>query len=202
MNGPGSVIPAEAMSRFSAAEGRLYPMAIVDPAGYETAATLVGIVARELRQTCGDVAAVLHARDDLIARLPHLAEAAHLTPAVPAADVVDAASALRCRELQAAETVARHEARVLAARAAGEEWLIDEADPDAVMAGSYRRVERHLPSGTALIMSMEAGTGETDYTIEISADDDDDARPDVRSYPDRDAWLAATAQLRADLQDG
>ena len=40
--GPVDEIPAEAMARFTAAEARLYPMALTDPAGYQLATTSSG----------------------------------------------------------------------------------------------------------------------------------------------------------------
>ena len=42
-------------------------MAMTDPDGYERAITLVGMVANELRQQCGDLESVLERRNELIA---------------------------------------------------------------------------------------------------------------------------------------
>lgn len=84
------------------AESRLYPMAMSDPEGYERAIMLVGLVADELREQCADLESVIDRRDELIAALPGLADANQLElGGLPADAVVDAASALRCRELQA-----------------------------------------------------------------------------------------------------
>jgi hypothetical protein len=88
--------------RFTSAESRLYPMAMTDPDGYERAITLVGMVANELRQQCTDLDSVLERRNELIAALPGLAAAKGIElRGLPPDAVVDAASALRCRELQA-----------------------------------------------------------------------------------------------------
>jgi hypothetical protein len=77
-------------------------MAMSDPDGYEHAVTLVGMVVNELRQQCTDLESVLERRDELIAALPELANAKGLELGLlPPDAVVDAASALRCRELQA-----------------------------------------------------------------------------------------------------
>ena len=98
----GQALPTEAMMRFTVAEGRIYPLAMTDPEGYERAITLVGLVATELRRSSTTFEAVLAARDDLIEQLSDLAEAAAAEPvALPPDTIVDAASALRCRELQA-----------------------------------------------------------------------------------------------------
>jgi hypothetical protein len=102
MTGPPNPIPAAVLVRFTSAESRLYPMAMTDPDGYERAITLVGMVANELRQHCADIESVLERRNELIADLPELAGAKGLElGGLPPDAVVDAASALRCRELQA-----------------------------------------------------------------------------------------------------
>jgi hypothetical protein len=102
MERPGGDLPVEAMARFTAAEANLYPMVMTDPAGYELAISLVGLVAEELRRDCSDVPAVLERRGELIDRVPQLAAEAGIDPRGLSADVVvDAASALRCRELSA-----------------------------------------------------------------------------------------------------
>jgi len=103
MDVPVDRVPVEAMARFHAAEARLYPMALTDPAGYELAVSLVGLVADELRRDGADVSSVLERRSELIDLVPRLAEQAGLAgDALPADVVVDAASAVRCRELGAA----------------------------------------------------------------------------------------------------
>jgi hypothetical protein len=77
-------------------------MAMADPAGYERAISLVGMMAEVLRQQCADVGSVLARRDELIGALPGLATGKGLElGGLPPDAVVDAASALRCRELQA-----------------------------------------------------------------------------------------------------
>lgn len=99
---PVAEIPAAVMGRFTAAEARLYPMALTDPDGYQLATSLVGLVADELRRSCSDVSTVVERRDELIAMLPQLvADAGSSLAGMPVDAVVDAASALRCRELGA-----------------------------------------------------------------------------------------------------
>lgn len=107
---PVDEIPVEAMARFTAAEARLYPMALTDPAGYELATSLVGLVADELRRSCADVSSVLERRGELIDLMPQLAGETDLGGRLPADAVVDAASALRCRELGAGARVERPDA--------------------------------------------------------------------------------------------
>src|ERR1019366_7834535 len=127
---PSPGIPPDAVVRFTAAEARLYPLAMVDPETYERAVTLTGSLLKHRRATCPDIDAVLHRREALMLLLTETTDEARpsligFTPAT----LVDAGSALRCRELQAELGAAAAEARVAAAREAGQEWLGDEADP-------------------------------------------------------------------------
>lgn len=102
MTGPPGPIPSAVLLRFTSAESRLYPMAMTDPDGYQRAITLVGMVANELRRQCADLESVLELRNELIAALPELAGAKGLAlGGLPPDAIVDAASALRYRELQA-----------------------------------------------------------------------------------------------------
>lgn len=102
MTDPGSPLPPAVLIRFTNAESRLYPMAMTDPDGYQRAITLVGMVAGELRQRYADLESVLESRNELIAALPEMAAAKGLDiGGIPPDAVVDAASALRYRELQA-----------------------------------------------------------------------------------------------------
>jgi hypothetical protein len=198
-------IPAEAMARLTAAEARLYPMAMTDPDGYQRATMLVGLVAGELRRDCADIATVLDRRSELISRTPRLAEDAGLTlGGLPADVLVDAASALRCRELQAIGAAESVRNRIAQARASGVEWLMDEADPAEVMGGTYRRVETHVPTGSTLAMSIESGGGQAGptYVIELVTDVDGtptQSRPQRWTYADRDSWSAAAQDIRSGL---
>ncbi|HEY5878901.1 MAG TPA: hypothetical protein VIU11_08320 [Nakamurella sp.] len=199
--GGDEAIPAPAQARFIAAEARLYPMVVVDPEGYRQVTTLVGLVADELRADCADIDTLLRRRDELAARVPEIAAAASLSlGGLPAETVVDAASAIRCRELAGARRQAVREQRIEAARAAGSEWFVEEPDPLAVLAGSYRRVELHLPSGSTLITAMEADprSGAV-YSIELIPADGTRPDADTRTFTDRDAWESAAAQCRARL---
>lgn len=102
MDVPVGKVPVKVMARFHAAEARLYPMALTDPAGYELAVSLVGLVADELRRRGADISSALERRSELIGLLPRLAEQAGLVgDALPADVVVDAALAVRCREMRA-----------------------------------------------------------------------------------------------------
>ena len=208
-------VPPEAMARMTTAEARLYPLAMVDPSRYERATTLVGLVAAELRG-CRRVDEVLARREGLLAALPRLADdsGVGLADLVPA-DVVDAASALVCREIQAHRAAATWDARIDEARLAGREWLVVEADPAAVMAGVHQSVELHLPTGSAVVSTVEAGTpgGTATYRLELvpaavtgpegataPAPGAAQVRPQV--FTDREQWQAAVERLKAELTSG
>jgi hypothetical protein len=201
----GAGIPAAVLARFTAAEGRLYPMAMVDAERYQRATALVGLLVAQLRESCADLGAVLDRRGDLLEQLPVIADDAQLRLAgLPADDIVDAASALRCRELQAADGAAARNARMAHAKTAGQAWFVaEEADPEEVMAGSYRRVELHLPTGSTMITSMEAGRSgaSASYQIELipARTASGSAASQTWVYPDQAAWVAAAERLRAEL---
>jgi hypothetical protein len=61
-------VPTEVRARFASAEARLYPLALADPDGYERVASVIGVVADELRRAAADVAAVLEHREELVGR--------------------------------------------------------------------------------------------------------------------------------------
>lgn len=196
------VLPAAAEARFSAAEAQLYPLALVDPDEYQQVTRVVGLLAAELRTETPDIATLLALRGELVTRVPIVAAEAGLTiGGFPHETIADAASAIRCRELQAARSAMRWADRLEAARSAGEEWLDAEPDPQAAWAGSYRSTAVHLPTGTRLTGVIEAGSAgaPTTYTIEISPADTDQAPPQSEVYPDRDSWLTALRRLRAEI---
>lgn len=197
-------IPTEAVARFTAAESRLYPLALVDPAGYERAVATTGRLLSGLRSGCPDIGAVLAQRDAMV---ESLAAASGERPAelggLPPETVVDAACAVRCRELWARDRARRAQQRVAAARAAGQEWLVEEPDADAVMTGEYRRVELHVPTGTALVGLVEAdGAGGTAYRLQVipAPAADGTSPPEVsETYDDRAPWAEALQRHREAL---
>lgn len=197
-------LPPEAVARFTAAESRLYPLVLVDPAGYEQAVATTGRLLAGLRASCPDIGAVLAQRDPLVESLTaasgeHPAGLGGLSPET----VVDAACAVRCRELWARERAHRAQHRVAAARAAGQEWLVEEPDADAVMTGEYRRVEVHVPTGTALVGLVGAGgAGGTAYEVQVipAPTADGTSPPGVsETYGDRASWVDALQRHREAL---
>jgi hypothetical protein len=198
-----SGLPAQTLARFTAAEGRLYPSAAFDPEGYERGLELCSLLLTELRSSCPDIEAVLRRRDTLVTDLPARAAAAGLTPlGFEPETLVDAACAVRCREIGARTAAADHEARLSSAGAAGQEWLVDEPEPAAVMAGSYRRVEHHVPSGTMLVCTIEATPpGSVTYALEVMPGSGlvDESLESVHTFADRDEWLRVIEHYRSTI---
>ena len=195
-------LPPEEAARLRTAEDRLYPLAMVDVERYQRGTTLCGLLLDDLRATCPDIPSVLDRRTALLHRLPSLASESGVGLDGLQPDIlVDAAAALRCRELQALHLHTDREERIAAARARGEEWLVEEPPPAEVMAGRWRRVELHLATGTELISTVEAGAGDlpATYSLEVApqAGSDPDARPEV--FENEDAWTRAAAAHRAEI---
>ena len=207
MTQPGSgtpELPPETLARFTAAESRLYPLVLVDPAAYERAVAATGRLLAGLRARCPDIAAVLARRDPLVASLAGTAgEQPAELGGLSAETVVDAACAVRCRELWTQERARAAQHRVEAARAAGQEWLVEEPDADAVMTGELRRVEVHVPTGTVLVGLVGVGeAGGTAYEVQVipAPTSDGPSPPEVsETYGDRASWLEALQRHREAL---
>lgn len=202
---PSRGVPPEAVARFTAAEARLYPLAVVDPAAYERGVTLTGMLLADLRDTCADVDAVLRRRSAMIRRLRDSTDEAGPGPVgLRPETLVDAASAVRCRELQKEQAARDVAAKVAAAREAGVEWLIEEPDPGSLFSGLYRRVELHVPTGTALVCTVEAdGSGHAAaYRLEVVPPRDAGGPPPgeaTETYEDQPSWARAIERRRDEL---
>lgn len=195
-------LPPEEAARLRAAEDRLYPLAMTDVELYLRGTSLCGLLLDDLRATCPDIPSVLGRRAALLQRLPSVASESGVGLHGLQRDVlVDAAAALRCRELQALHLLTDREERIAAARAGGEEWLIEEPAPAEVMGGCWRLVEVHLATGTELISTVEAGTGDlpATYTLEVVPRAGTDLDPRSEVFEDEAAWTQAAAARRAEI---
>jgi len=195
-------LPVDAAAQMRTAEDRLYPLAMVDVERYQRGTTLCGILLEDLRGHSPDLLALLGRRAPLLDRLPGLADEAGLSLlGLEPETLVDAAMALRCRELELERARAQQQERLTRARDTGQEWLVDEPSPAAVMAGFYRRVELHVPTGVRLVSSVEAGaTGRpTAFVLEVVPPDDDEGPARSVTFVDEDAWLRAAAEFRSEI---
>ena len=164
-------IPAWLLRSWDAAEAQLFPLIMARPDAYERSLSLVQLLLAWLRSSCPDVRALLvqAARGDAI-----LADAAGLrsdlagpgagggtAPDVSAGLRLDliaaAACAMRYRELAAASAAARRLDAVMRARDEGAAWAVVEETGDQARAPylPYQRVEAHVPTGRAVIISIE-----------------------------------------------
>jgi hypothetical protein len=169
MAGPGDDVPAETLRRWDAAEARLFPLVMARPEEYERSLALIGVLLGWLRSRCQDIPALLaqsargeamvgDAAGELLSdqgqpRLDHPA----LATGVRGDLIAAAACAMRYREL-VAENAARSRRDALAgASARGESWAVVEEVGDESRAPylPYHRVEAHVPSGRAVIISIE-----------------------------------------------
>jgi hypothetical protein len=178
-------VPARTLRAWDAAETQLFPLIMARPDLYERALSLIQLVLIWLRASCPDVPALLAqaARGDAIVaeagglRPDQRAGRAGLGPVGgplarhPGGEGPDApdtaglrldliaaaACAMRYRELAAAGAAANRLSAFARARVAGSGWaVIEEAGDQArVPFLPYQRVEAHIPSGRAVIISIE-----------------------------------------------
>lgn len=151
--------PAATLRSWDLAEARLFPLVMARPHDYERSLTLVRGIAGWLRETCLDLPALLAAcergaalADDAGVRL----DRGDLI-GLPVELIAAAACAMRYREMSAADAARGRREALERASAAGEDWaVVEEAgDPARAPYLPYQRTEVHVPSGRALIISIE-----------------------------------------------
>jgi len=193
---PDTAPPAALYSsrvRWRAAEDRLYPSLISDPASYQRAITDVQAVVAELRHrttSAADLAAIEAAPDGL------LAAACPAGVGVPADLLVAVACGLRDREITAESERTRHSAVIDAAQAAGETWAVLDGPP-ATELTEGRSVTLHLASGDLVEATVDPWSGQDPYTVQVV--------PALGigttvAFADRDAWLAELTRVRAGIE--
>jgi len=157
-----------------------------------------------LRETCPDMPALLaeHERGAALAGdLPP--DLAGVSPDVLAA----AACAMRYRELVTAQVAQRRLAALGRARDEGLAWAVVEESGDEARAPfvPYQRVEAHVPSGRAVIISIEPDETLVGAVHCLDAGELDLATGGLQvgeslgSYPDAAALTEALGQARADI---
>jgi hypothetical protein len=207
----------ELVERWNQAERHLYPVVLASPDRYERYLALVRALADDL----GD----LPDPDALAAAFGEAVPMAARTAArvgVPA-DGLDldvaagAAFALRYREVKVAEARATVAAKVQAAAAAGEQWVVLSEPaggqlPDPFAAATSSRVELHVPTRLAVhsFVELDPDTYQPRYGVEaarldpvsgeLARDEEPVAIP--RTFDDRAAWEQAVAALRRACETG
>ena len=209
MGSAGSVrrepdVPAAVLRSWDQAEARLFPLVMARPDLYERALRQVSVLAAQLRESCPGVPALLaeHERGAALAGdLPP--DLAGVSPDVLAA----AACAMRYRELVAAQVAQRRLAALARARDEGLAWVVVEESGDEARAPfvPYQRVEAHVPSGRAVIVSVEPDETLVRAVRRLDAGELDlatgglQAGEPLGSYPDAAALTEALDQARADI---
>ena len=201
---PGPDVPAAVLRSWDQAEARLFPLVMARPDLYERALRQVSVLAAQLRETCPDMPALLaeHERGAALAGdLPP--DLAGVSPDV----LAGAACARRYRELVTAQVAQRRLAALGQARDEGLVWAVVEESGDEARAPfvPYQRVEAHVPSGRALIISIEPDETLVGAVRRLDAGELDLATGGLQvgeplgSYPDAAALTEALDQARADV---
>ncbi len=200
-----------ARARWWAAEDRLFPMALVDPDAYCRALHVVGLLLKELRgnTTSFDELLALDADPEpLLAALP-----ADLTNRMlPAGSTgggdrltLDAAFAVRYRELAAIAERSGRAATIASARSAGASWVDLEGSWEAVQRTGARHTEVHLATGRALVATVDPYSGDGPHRLEQVVLNSDTGTPVETtdrdwSFADRTQWLAEREYRRAEIE--
>jgi hypothetical protein len=208
--GPGAApagapqVPAAVLRSWDQAEAKVFPLVMARPDVYERALRMIADLATRLRDTCPDVPALLAAHErgaDLVTEPP-----AGIAPELVAA----AACAMRYREIVTTGAAQRRLAALARARDQGLEWTVVEENGDPARAPyiPYQRVEAHVRSGRAVIISVEPDETLTGAVHRIDAADLDLATGTLRpgaelgSYGGAEAAAQALDGIRADRQPG
>lgn len=190
-------VPAAVLRSWDQAEAKLFPLVMARPDVYERALRMITDLAARLRDTCPDVPALLAAHErgaDLVAEPD---------PGIRPELVAAAACAMRYREIVTTGAAQRRLTALARARDQGLEWTVVEENGDLARAPylPYQRVEAHVRSGRAVIISIEPDETLTGAVHRLDAADLDLATGELRagaelgSYRDAEAAAQALRQL-------
>ncbi len=197
-------VPVAVLRSWDQAEAKLFPLVMARPDIYERALRMIADLAARLRDTCPDVPALLaaHGRGGDLVTEP--------SPGIGPELVAAAACAMRYREIVTTGAARRRLAALALARDQGLKWAVIEENGDLARAPyiPYQRVEAHVPSGRAVIISVEPDETLTGAVHRIDAADLDLATGGLRagaelgSYANAEAAAQALHEIRADGQPG
>jgi hypothetical protein len=218
MAGDGSgaaeaVVPAETLRAWDEAEARLFPLVMSRPEAYQRALLLIKEVLGRLRSSAQDIPALLaeSARGAALA-----AEATGGGPddrdfltGIRLDLIAAAACATRYRELRAAQADRERAAALAGARARGESWAVIEESGDQARAPylPYHRIEAHVPTGRAVIVSIEPDEtlSRAVWRLDEAALDPATGRlavgAEIGSYPGAEQFDDALASARRRLSE-
>ena len=144
------------------AENQMYPLAAVSPEKYEQLIRLAREAANDLAaavtpvqlaQRWAEGAAIVEAASTR-AQLP-LGD-------LPVGEVAGVAFALRDAELRAIETQRKLEHAIAEAQTAGNDWVVihEKGNLERGLLDAYQAIEMHLPTGAAIVASVEPNPGD------------------------------------------
>src|SRR5262245_17007218 len=144
-------VPTAVLRSWDQAEAKIFPLVMARPEVYERALHAITDLAARLREPCPDLPALLAAHErgaDLVTEP---------SPGVGPELIAAAACAMRYRELVTIDAAQGRLAALARARDQGLDWTVVEENGDPARAPylPYQRVEAHLPSGRAVIISIE-----------------------------------------------
>jgi len=211
-----------ARARWRAAEDRLFPVVLVDPDTYRRVLYVVGLLLEQLRANITSLDQLLGLDVDpapLLSALPvgsaggaQFADSAGGAQFAGSAGgeerlTLEAAFAVRDRELTAAAKRGRRAAAIALARSAGATWVDLEGSWEAVLSTGARHTEMHLPTARALVATIDPYSGDGPHRLELVVLDGEAGTPVEttdrdRAFADRAEWLAQRQQWRADIEEG
>jgi len=198
----GPRVPTAVLRSWDHAEAKLFPLVMARPDAYEQALRILADLAARLRETCPDVPALLAAHErgaELVTEPP---------PGIGPELIAAAACAMRYREIVTAGAARARLAALARARDQGLEWAVVEENGDPARAPyiPYQRVEAHVQSGSAVIISVEPDEDLAGAVHRLDAAELDLATGGLRpgaelgSYRDEEAAALALHRVRADRQ--
>ena len=157
---PPAVVPAAILRSWDEAEARLFPLVMSRPEAYERALVLIQETLRQLRNSCGDIPALLaesRRGAAAVAGAGGAPDDRDFLTGIRLDLIAAAACAMRYRELRAILADRERMAALAGARARGESWAVVEESGDQARIPyvAYQRVEAHVPSGRSVIISIE-----------------------------------------------
>jgi hypothetical protein len=156
-----AAVPAQTLRSWDEAEARLFPLIMSRPDAYKRALVLIQEALGQLRNSCTDIPALLAESARGAALLADATGGGQddrdFLTGIRLDLIAAAACAMRYRELRAALADRERMEALADARARGESWAAVEESGDLARVPylPYQRVEAHVPSGRAVIISIE-----------------------------------------------
>jgi hypothetical protein len=194
-------VPPVVLRFWDQAEAKIFPLVMARPDVYERALRMIADLAARLRETCPDMPALLAAHErgaDLVSEP---------CPGAGPELIAAAACAMRYREIVITDAAQGRLAALARARDQDLDWTVVEENGDPARAPylPYQRVEAHVPSGRAVIISIEPDETLVRAVHRLDAAEVDLATGGLRagaelgSYADEQTFAQALQQARDEI---